>query len=78
VRLAITPLELKNLLELLAWSQCEGSLVVSSFLERIEASYSGHAIRAPYLEALLAVKALTRVAVLQFKRIEDEARAIEA
>ena len=78
VRLAITPLELKNLLELLAWSQCEGNLVVASFLESVEASYSGHAIRAPYLEALLAIKALTRVAVLQFKRIEDEARAIEA
>lgn len=78
VRLAITPRELKNLLELLAWSQCEGNLVVSSFLESIEASYSGQAIRAPYLEALLATKALTRVAVLQFKRIEDEARTIEA
>ena len=31
----------------------------------------------PYFEALLAVKAMVRAAISQFKRIEDKVRAVE-
>jgi hypothetical protein len=52
--------------------------MVRPFLERVESTYDGRRIRAPCFEALLAVKSLTCVAVRQAKRIEDQARVMEA
>jgi len=78
VSIFISASELKCLSSLLDWSQVENDEIVSSFLERIETSYNGFSIRAPYFEALLSVKGLTCVAIQQFKRIEDQARVIEA
>lgn len=78
VSIFISPSELKRLLDLLDWSQAETDPIVSSFLERLDSTYDGRCVRAPCFEALLAIKGLTCVAVQQAKRIEDQARAIEA
>ena len=74
----ITRSELDCLLNLLDWSQVNSNSIVASFLKRLRSSYNGQSIKAPCLETLLSVKDLTRVAVRQAKRIEDQARAIEA
>lgn len=42
-----------------------------------EQSYDGSSVRVPYFEALLAVKAMVRAAISQFKRTEEKARAVE-
>jgi len=74
----ISPSELKCLTDLLDWSRVENDPIVFSFLKRFETSYDGQSVQAPYFEALLSIKGLTRAAVEQFKRIEDQARTIEA
>lgn len=78
VSIFITPSELDCLLDLLDWSQVRSEPIIISFLKRLRSSYNGRSVRAPCLEALLSVKDLARVAVQQAKRIEDQARAIEA
>ena len=78
VSIFIIPSELDCLLDLLNWDQVRSKSIVASFLERLRSSYDGQSFRASCLEALLSIKDLTRVAVQQAKRIEDQARAIEA
>ena len=78
VSLFLPPSELKWLVDTLDWSCVENQHLATPFLERLESSYDGRSVRAPFLEALLAIKGLTQVAIQQAKQIEDRARALEA
>jgi hypothetical protein len=74
----MTPHGIRSLIDALDWSQVEGNSVVTTFLESVEASFTGRCFKACYFEALLSVKDLTRVALQQFKAVEDTARTIES
>jgi len=74
----MAPQGIRSLIDALDWSQVEGNSVVTAFLETIEASFTGRHFKACYFEALLSVKDLTRVALQQFKAIEDTARTMES
>jgi hypothetical protein len=77
VRLFITPAEVRTIGRVLDIGKLEEKKIASLLLARFEQSYDGSSVRVPYFEALLAVKAMVRAAISQFKRIEDKARAAE-
>jgi hypothetical protein len=74
----MAPQGIRSLIDALDWSQVEGNSVVTAFLQTIEASFTGRHFKDCYFEALLSVKDLTRVALQQFKAIEDTARTMES
>ena len=78
VRLFLTPVDVRTMANVLDVSCIEDKKVVQLLLARLlDESYDGSSLRVPYLEALLAVKAMVRAAITQFKRLEDKARAVE-
>jgi len=48
---------------MLDWGRVENQHLVAPFLERFQSSYDGRSVRAPYLEALFAVRGLAYTAV---------------
>jgi hypothetical protein len=70
--------DLRWLLERLDWGLVENPHLVAPLLARFESNYDGGAVRAPFLEALLAAKELAQVGSQQARQHEDRARALEA
>jgi hypothetical protein len=77
VRLFVAPAEVRTIGRVLDVSKIEEKKISQLLLARLEGSYNGSSVLVPYFEALLAVKAMVRAAINQFKRIEDKARDIE-
>lgn len=77
VRLFVTPAEVRAIGQALDVGQLEEKKIAQLLLSRLDGSYDGTSIVVPYFEALLAVKAMVRAAISQFKRLEDKARALE-
>jgi len=63
VHLFLAPSELKWLVDTLDWNQVEDQHLVAPFLEKLESDYDGRSVRAPFLEALFAVRSLARAAI---------------
>ena len=69
VRLFLTPVDVRTMANVLDVSCIEDKKVVQLLLARLlDESYDGSSLQVPYLEALLAVKAMVRAAITQIGR----------
>jgi len=76
VRLYLSPKKLLSLVNDISWTKVDEPAVVR-MLEAIRDSYDGESFAVCFLDALLGLKALSRVAVSQFVAVEEKARELE-
>jgi hypothetical protein len=78
VHLFIDQHEIQLLDQNLCSSLKKNSPILSSFYEKFASTFNGTSICAPYLEALLSVKLISRAIVEDFNRIENKILLVEA
>jgi hypothetical protein len=66
------------MVELVEWTEFEKNAVLREFCEKVQESFNGSSIRAPFFDALLSIKQLTVATLQTLKRIEESARTTEA
>jgi hypothetical protein len=78
VWLSVSHAEVKCMVELVEWTEFEKNAVLREFCEKVQESFNGSSIRAPFFDALLSIKQLTVATLQTLKRIEESARTTEA